>query len=85
DTDRGDFILVAEEAKKYGIIDDVIFKNLFVLLNQGILRSGQYLYQSVLAQAAHRGDYRKTAHELGDETELYQIFRKGLVQYLPMR
>jgi ATP-dependent Clp protease protease subunit len=26
DTDRGDFILVAEEAKKYGIIDDVIFK-----------------------------------------------------------
>lgn len=26
DTDRGDFILVAEEAKKYGIIDEVIYK-----------------------------------------------------------
>ena len=49
-----------------------------VLLHQCVLRLGQDLHERVLVQVGHRRDDGQAADELGDQTELDQVFRHDL-------
>src|ERR1035441_1263875 len=62
--------------------DVLEFKELLILLDDGVLRPGQNLDQSRAVQGLQHGAHRQTADEFRDETELDQIDRLGLAQQI---
>src|ERR1019366_6686244 len=62
--------------------DVLEFKELLILLDDGVLGLGQNLDQGGAIQVLQHGAHRQTADEFRDETELDQIDRLGLTEQI---
>ena len=61
-------------------VDVVELEKPTVLLHEGVARLSQDANESTPIQAAHAGDHRQAAHELGDHAVLQQVLRHNLAE-----
>ena len=63
-------------------LDVLEFEDLLVLPHEGVLRLGEDAYEGLGVEAAHGTDHRHAADELGDHSELDEIFGQHLSEQL---
>ena len=63
-------------------LDAVELEQALVLLDQRVARLGEDLDQRLAVEAAHAGDDRQPADELGDHAELEHVLRHDLGEHV---
>src|SRR5581483_777305 len=63
-------------------LDAIELEELLVLLDERVARLGQDLHQGSLIERRHARNERQAADELRDQTEVHEVFRTHLGQYV---